>query len=595
MPLCCYICRIHAIAQNHNAVQQLLKTCLPCDKPKVIDALCDMVTKYLDVQAPNVTDAITQFIGWLRELIEQGLQHVSTESSQLSKEKRASIHNAERILQALNAKKPDIVDEHAQQIVKVVHRFSKEHCQLIQQEHTRKRQGQAESSSDTDVQEAVTRILVMGIQLLSTRLNILNDARKTFLNAITFLIERCPQIERDERGTCLSEVAKIVGTWIADPNSGLKITDKANLVNRMLSFEQGRNPAPYNIFLQMIYEVISNPEPPEPDLVNKVQRAHMIGLRCRDPTMRKRFFKHFESSVVKSRGLYQRLTHIVQKQEWDAIGDSYWLKHAVELILNIANNEVRIGAGLESKNLEEWKSSGKKMPAVDQVLAAHDAFINDAYRMPMSALLEPLCELMVQSNVLAHTMWGEIFPCTWSLLGSDEQLQLSKPLAMLIARDCNKFQDLRRPNVVQGLLEAVHRCKPPPHIPAPILKFAGRTFNAWHSALSILEDQMHHLSNYSDGRKDDGDEIIDALTDLYKRLGEQDVMYGLWSRQCLQPETKVAISYLQYGYWSKAQDTLFNAMMRATQNNAMNGIPKQEKMVWDEHSPASSLTNSLCC
>jgi transformation/transcription domain-associated protein len=345
----------------------------------------------------------------------------------------------------------------------------------------------------------------------------------------------------------------------------------------------------------MIYEVISNPEPPEPDLVNKVQRAHMIGLRCRDPTMRKRFFKHFESSVVKSRGLYQRLTHIVQKQEWDAIGDSYWLKHAVELILNIANNEVRIGAGLESKNLEEWKSSGKKMPGVDQVLAAHDAFINDAYRMPMSALLEPLCELMVQSNVLAHTMWGEIFPCTWSLLGSDEQLQLSKPLAMLIARDCNKFQDLRRPNVVQGLLEAVHRCKPPPHIPAPILKFAGRTFNAWHSALSILEDQMHHLSNYSDGRKDDGDEIIDALTDLYKRLGEQDVMYGLWSRQCLQPETKVAISYLQYGYWSKAQDTLFNAMMRATQNNAMNGIPKQEKMVRDEHSPAILLTNPLCC
>ncbi|MFN9903700.1 MAG: hypothetical protein ACK55Z_33970, partial [bacterium] len=142
-----------------------------------------------------------------------------------------------------------------------------------------------------------------------------------------------------------------MGQWISDPNSGLKITDKANLVNRMLSFEQGRNPAPYNIFLQMIYEVISNPEPPEPDLVNKVQRAHMIGLRSRDPAMRRRFFQHFESSVVKSRGLYQRLTHIVQKQEWDAIGDSYWLKHAVELILNIANNAVPIGEGLEARNL----------------------------------------------------------------------------------------------------------------------------------------------------------------------------------------------------------------------------------------------------
>jgi len=191
---------MHAIAQNHNAVHQLLKTCLSCDKPKVIDSLCNMVTKYLDVQAPiNKADAITQFIGWLKELIEQGLQHVSTQSSQLSKEERASIHNAERILQALNAKAPEIVDEHAQQIVKVVHRFSKEHCQLIQAERSRARQPLAQPESvDGDVQESTTRILVMGIQLLSTRLNMLNDHRKTFLNAITFLIERCPQIERGE-------------------------------------------------------------------------------------------------------------------------------------------------------------------------------------------------------------------------------------------------------------------------------------------------------------------------------------------------------------------------------------------------------------
>ena len=336
------------------------------------------------------------------------------------------------------------------------------------------------------------------------------------------------------------------------------------------------------MLLQMIYEVISNPEPPEPDLVNKVQRAHMIGLRARDPQMRKRFFKHFESSVVKSRGLFQRITHIVQKQEWDAIGDSYWLKHAVELILNIANTQVRVGEGRDAKNVEEWRRTAKKREGVEEVLGAHDAFLNEAYQLPMSALLEPLCELMHHSNVLAHSMWVEVFPSTWETLSPDEHHHLSKPLAMLIARDCNKFQDLRRPNVVQGLLEAVHRCKPPPAIQAPILKFAGRTFNAWHSALSILEDQMNHLSNYSDGSEHKGEEIIDALTDLYKRLGEQDVMYGLWSRQCKEPHTKVAISYLQYGYWSKAQDTLFNVMVKATHANSMNSVSKQEKMVWDE-------------
>lgn len=59
----------------------------------------------------------------------------------------------------------------------------------------------------------------------------------------------------------------------------------------------------------------------------------------------------------------------------------------------------------------------------------------------------------------------------------------------------------------QGLLEAVHRCKPVPQIAAPILRFAGRTFNAWHSALSILEDQITTLQYASDGRKDDPEEV----------------------------------------------------------------------------------------
>jgi hypothetical protein len=84
----------------------------------------------------------------------------------------------------------------------------------------------------------------------------------------------------------------------------------------------------------------------------------------------------------------------------------------------------------------------------------------------------------------------QLFPTIWSSLTPDEQQGLTKPLGMLVARDCNKFQDLRRPNVVQGLLEAIHRCKPTPNIAPAILRFAGRTFNAWHSALSILEDQV---------------------------------------------------------------------------------------------------------
>lgn len=39
-------------------------------------------------------------------------------------------------------------------------------------------------------------------------------------------------------------------------------------------------------------------------------------------------------------------------------------------------------------------------------------------------------------------------------------------------------------------------------------------------------------------------QVVDALTDLYKRLGEFDVMYGLWCRQSAVPDSKV--SYLGF-------------------------------------------------
>ena len=115
-----------------------------------------------------------------------------------------------------------------------------------------------------------------------------------------------------------------------------------------------------------------------------------------------------------------------------------------------------------------------------------------------------------------------------------------------------------------------------------MLRFAGRTFNAWHSALSILEDQITSLQYSSDGRRDDPVEVIDALSDLYKRLGEQDVMYGLWCRQSVMPESKVAISYLQFGCWQKAQDSLFGAMIKSQQSGSLSSIPKAEKTIWEE-------------
>lgn len=59
-------------------------------------------------------------------------------------------------------------------------------------------------------------------------------------------------------------------------------------------------------------------------------------------------------------------------------------------------------------------------------------------------------------------------------------------------------------------------------------------------------------------------------------------MYGLWCRQSVMPESKVAISYLQFGCWQKAQDSLFGAMIKSQQSGSLSSIPKAEKTIWEE-------------
>ncbi len=551
---------IKSIAANANAVKMLLNACLPCDNAKVMDAVCKVLTKYLALPLQvDKSEYIPNFVTWLKELIEKGLNVINQPQMQTNpttgRVERAQIHNAERMLLALSKDRPEIIDGYANTLVKIVQKFIREHFMQMQQARQRP------TEPLTDEMEATARVLIMGIQLVSPRLGTLGEARKVFLLSVSTLVERSTMIERPNDSQVLTDLANMVAQWISDPNSGMKTTEKANFVQRMVNFEHLRNSGPYSTFLKMVYDLVSSTNPQEPDLVPKVQRAWMIGLRCRDPVMRKNFFKFFESQVP--RGLFNRMLHIIQKQEWDPIGDSYWLRHGIELIMCMAKADQAVCEGKESAVAADMRANKPGVtPESLAIIQENDAFLNDAYRVNASALLEPLCELLHHSNGLSHAIWIQLFPLSWETFTAEEQQQLAKPLGMLVARDCNKFQDLRRPNVVQGLLESLHRCKPTPHVAPPILRFAGRTFNAWHSALSILEDQITAVQYATEGTKSDPEEIMDALTDLYKRLGEQDVMCGLWCRQSAAMETKVAVSYLQFGYWQKAQDIFLNAMIK---------------------------------
>ena len=65
--------------------------------------------------------------------------------------------------------------------------------------------------------------------------------------------------------------------------------------------------------------------------------------------------------------------------------------------------------------------------------------------------------------------------------------------------------------VLQALLEGISLSQPQPKIPPELIKYLGKTFNAWHIAIPLLES---HVIIFPDETR-----CFDALAELYKQVG----------------------------------------------------------------------------
>lgn len=132
-----------------------------------------------------------------------------------------------------------------------------------------------------------------------------------------------------------------------------------------------------------------------------------------------------------------------------------------------------------------------------------------------SALMAPLSELLHDLSLptLAIDLWVAALPQIWSQLQQPEQEGLIKPIIAILSKDHNLRQQTRQPNIVQGLLQAVAACRPLPKLPAALLKFLAKTFNAWPVAMPLLTQQALYYPTEP--------QWYDALSELYMHLGDR--------------------------------------------------------------------------
>ena len=247
------------------------------------------------------------------------------------------------------------------------------------------------------------------------------------------------------------------------------------------------------------------------ELLPKLERAFMIGLRSDEPTIRARFFDLFNRSIVKI--LYKRLLYIVQGQDWESLSDSFWLKQALDLLLavlvqmrtlqiapggakvpalKVSRDDVRRrrrpgqggatpkterGAGGAVK-VEHEAGSSTSADTCGSVLSKHAKFLASMKRLDLSCFLRPLRELAHRDSQIAYKLWVLAFPVVWMNLNLDEQKSLMKPMTSLLSKEYHQKQMNMGCNVIQALLEGVSHSRPPIRLPPELVRHLGKTYNA---------------------------------------------------------------------------------------------------------------------
>ncbi|XP_072974683.1 uncharacterized protein [Typha angustifolia] len=604
------------IRNNINHISQILE---PCFNNKMMDAgksLCSllkMVFSAFPLEATTTPQDVKMLYQRVADLIQKNLAAVTTPQISLEVSNANSIISfALFILKALTEVQKNYIDPFIGLLLRVLQRLARD---MGSSAGSHIRQGQrvdvdssVSSRATTDSASVISNMKSV-LKLISERVMLSADCKRSIGQILHALLS--------EKGTDTGVLLCILDTvrvWLEDDykvstsgNSSATLIQK-EIVSYLqkLSLVDRRNFSPAALlewdekYLQLLYGLCADAKHPLPirqEVFQKVERQFMLGLRAKNPEIRQRFFMLYHESLGKT--LFARLQFIIQIQDWEAASDVFWLKQGLDLILAILVENEPITLAPNSARVPPLMVQGviPDRPAIQQqvtdaadssdgislnfnsLTTKHALFLTEMSKLQVANLVIPLRELAYADANVAYHMWVLVFPIVWVTLHKEEQVALAKPMIALLSKDYHKRQQGSRPNVVQALLEGLHLSHPQPRMPSELIKYIGKTYNAWHISLALLESHVMLFMNEA--------KCSESLAELYRLLNEEDMRCGLWKRRSITAETRAGLSLVQHGHWQAAQSLFYQAMIKATQGTYNNTVPKAEMCLWEEQ--------WLCC
>ncbi|KAL6601053.1 hypothetical protein U3516DRAFT_602921 [Neocallimastix sp. 'constans'] len=576
-------------AENLSALAKYLISYVKCENTIIMKSVgCLLISIFkkiylLNKEGKKLVNDIDPLMKEIEHIVMVGLNGMT------------NIFSVITLIEATYHEQPEKLDNLIPLLIKLLQKLVKEHINLqvnnINQNSLNELSTQSTSSSITNNNnQSMVTLITMLLNLLKLRISNMGDNRRQVLIAIIQLIEKSKDI------TLLQNILNIVSDWILKKTESFPtMKEKANIMIKMMIFER-RDKKLLEDYLLLVSKIYSDPTFARSELTIRLEQAFLLGTRNENPEIRKQFSQIFDKSI--GRSLFTRLNYVIGVQNWEYLSTSFWLHQALDILL---------GSYISSKPLYQTSTSYRIVPIshvepiyklqlgedfmeVDNtksnnVIENHQKFLKDFQKLDVSILINTIRQLIYLDIDMSSQIWINTFVMSWSFLKKKERHDIIKVLIILLAREYHLKQADFRPNVIQKLLEGICRSVPTIQLPPQLIKYLGRTFNAWHIAIELLQNNTPELKYGVMSSTKDEEKIkectMDALASLYEELNENDYFYGLWRRRCIFPETNIAISYEQCGKWNEAQ-----YMYEAAQKKARSGshlYNEAEYFLWEDH------------
>uniref|UniRef100_A0A8C3CIZ1 Transformation/transcription domain associated protein n=1 Tax=Cairina moschata TaxID=8855 RepID=A0A8C3CIZ1_CAIMO len=530
-----------AVLSSFKPMQRGVAACMTCGNTKVLRAVHSLLSRLMGIfpTEPSTSSVASKYeeLECLYAAVGKVIYEGLTNYEKATNANPSQLFGTLMILKSACSNNPSYIDRLISVFMRSLQKMVREHL------NPQATAGTAEANT-----AGTSELVMLSLDLVKTRLAVMSmEMRKNFIQAILTSL-----IEKSTDAKILRAVVKIVEEWVKNnspmaANQTPTLREKSILLVKMMTYIEKRFPEDLELnaqFLDLVNYVYRDENLSGSELTAKLEPAFLSGLRCAQPLIRAKFFEVFDNSM--KRRVYERLLYVTCSQNWEAMGNHFWIKQCIELLLAVCEKNTTIGTSCQGAMLpsitnvinladshdraafamvthvkqepreRENSESKEEDVEIDIELAPgdqtstpktkelsekdignqlhmltnrHDKFLDSLREVKTGALLSAFVQLCHISTPLAEKTWIQLFSRLWKILSDRQQHALAGEISPFLCSGSHQVQRDCQPSALNCFVEAMSQCVPPIPIRPCVLKYLGKTHNLWFRSTLMLEHQ----------------------------------------------------------------------------------------------------------